>query len=351
MSDLIEKIKFYHDENQPFVVYNKPDEDEVIGIFQENNYLYEVNDFTEKGFVFASFDGEKNILIPEDKSEIIIENWVFDAELNWSNAEIIENQFEKNNFMELVQNVISKINQDHFYKVVLSRKQVFELKTDFISIFKNMLNAYSSAFTYCFYHPKVGLWLGAFSEQLLKVKDKVFTTMAVAGTQKYDGTTNVVWQEKEKNEQQFVTNFILKSISESAENIEFSEPYTLKAGNLLHIKTDINGKLKYDSLKDIVLLLHPTPAVCGLPKEKARQYILENEKYDREFYAGFLGELNKNFSNNDNETNLFVNLRCMKIENNYANLYLGCGITKDSIPEKEWTETVNKARTMANVSC
>ncbi len=96
--------------------------------------------------------------------------------------------------------------------------------------------------------------------------------------------------------------------------------------------------------------LHPTPAVCGLPKEAAKQFILENESYHRKFYTGFLGELNIDFKTFKKEySDLFVNLRCMDIENNAATLYVGCGITKDSIPEMEFMETVNKSMTIRKV--
>ena len=98
------------------------------------------------------------------------------------------------------------------------------------------------------------------------------------------------------------------------------------------------------NLKKAIQLLHPTPAVCGLPKEIAKAFIDTYEGYNRSFYTGFLGELNRDFA-----SDLFVNLRCMQIENNQAHLYMGCGITKDSNPEKEWKESVNKSMTMKRI--
>jgi isochorismate synthase len=96
--------------------------------------------------------------------------------------------------------------------------------------------------------------------------------------------------------------------------------------------------------------LHPTPAVCGFPKLDAQKFIIENEGYDRTFYAGFLGEWNKDFvSYKENCSDLYVNLRCMKIEDQKAKLYVGGGINKGSNPEKEYIETVNKSLTMKKV--
>ena len=91
--------------------------------------------------------------------------------------------------------------------------------------------------------------------------------------------------------------------------------------------------------------MHPTPAVCGLPREVAKIFIQQNENYKRTFYTGFLGELN--IANQ--KSLLFVNLRCMCIEGEIAEVYVGGGITKDSNAKKEWEETIAKSKTMKKV--
>ena len=78
----------------------------------------------------------------------------------------------------------------------------------------------------------------------------------------------------------------------------------------------------------------------------SKEFILSNETYDREFYTGFLGELNYK---KDNATNLFVNLRCLKLENLNAAVFVGGGITAGSNAESEWKETQAKSRTMLNL--
>ena len=98
--------------------------------------------------------------------------------------------------------------------------------------------------------------------------------------------------------------------------------------------------------------MHPTSAVCGLPKQEAKYFIQKHEGYDREYYSGFLGELNIDLVTfRTLQTDLFVNLRCMKVKQNKAQLFIGCGITKDSNPEKEYIETVNKSMTMKKIIC
>ena len=189
--------------------------------------------------------------------------------------------------------------------------------------------------------------MGATPEKLLESKDNKVHTMALAGTQLFDELHSNNWTEKEYNEQAIVTDYLIEKLETITSQVAVSKPYDSKAGNLIHLKTDIVAQLNKDqNLSDTIAVLHPTPAVCGFPKKEAKQFILENENYEREFYAGFLGELNKDFNSGENNTDLFVNLRCIKIENNLINFYAGGGITKDSIPEIEWDETVNKTNTI-----
>jgi isochorismate synthase len=119
------------------------------------------------------------------------------------------------------------------------------------------------------------------------------------------------------------------------------------------------------NLPEIIKELHPTSAVCGLPKPEAMSFILEHEHYNREYYSGFLGELNvksaihrRRKSLNQEQlaiksiktiSDLHVNLRCMKVSESYVEIYVGGGITADSQPEAEYLETVAKSQTLLNV--
>lgn len=338
-------------DNLPFVLYSKPNSNEIIGFFQNNETLFEVNDFTEKGFILASFDSAKKYLIPEQESEIIHFN------TNTIKFKFVEKEFlnriseSAENFKVLVSKGIKAINNNVFKKVVLSRTETVDLiNFNLIETFQKLVQLYPSTFVYCFFHPKIGNWIGATPEQLLKVQELNFETISLAGTQKDSGSSEIIWGDKEKEEQQFVTDYLVSRLKDVASEVHYTKPYSVKAGSIWHIKTDVSGILNADSsLKEVVQLLHPTPAVCGLPKEIAKAFIIENELYDREFYTGFLGELNCNFRDNSVSSDLFVNLRCMQIKDAQAYLYMGCGITKDSNPEKEWEESVNKSMTMKRV--
>lgn len=349
MLHLYQKLEKHLADKLPFVVYSKPDSNSVAAIFQSNNVLHEIKDFTESGFAFVSFDGTKKYYISNANAEVYSDD-VKNEDFFYPHKEVIYDKNSKANFENLVQSGIDAIENKQFEKVVLSRKETLAIADlDVLKTFRKLLQLYPSAFNYCWYHPKIGLWIGATPEQFLQIEDSNLKTVALAGTQLF--SDNVMWETKEKEEQLYVSNFIVTNLKSFSNEVSISEPHTFSAGSICHIKTDISAVLNSNNdLGNIVEKLHPTPAVCGFPKEDAKEFILKNEGYDREFYSGFLGELNIDMGTaKRNTSDLFVNLRCMKVEEKAVNLYVGCGVTKDSNPQKEFMETVNKSMTMKEV--
>jgi len=370
LDDFFKDVAAHYKNNLPFIIYRKPNTLKVKGILQKDKFLHKTDDFETSGFVFAPFDDACDaIVLPLKHAKQIgttykisnLSNHFTEKEFNTSNL-------DKAFHINLVNKGIDTIKNTDLQKVVLSRKETIPLENEAIfSIFKKCLESYASAFVYCWYHPEIGLWLGATPETLLKIEDRNFSIMALAGTQNYNGTLDVVWQNKEIKEQQFVTDFILNNIKSRVENIKISDVETVKAGNLLHLRTLIKGRLntQHFNLKKLLYDLHPTPAVCGLPKELAKTFIIENENYNRTFYTGFLGELNienvvkprtgkRNIENRaytlkQKSTQLYVNLRCMQIKDDKVYIYVGGGITDTSNPESEWEETVSKSMVVKKV--
>ena len=127
MKLFLDKAKNHLSQNLPFVLYKKPKDTNITGIFQQNDELFRVTNFTEKGFIFASFDGTKTYLIPEKESEII--NIVFKKnEIAFSENESSKpNEIAKNQFENLVKKGIQAIENKEFKKVVLSRKETVNL--------------------------------------------------------------------------------------------------------------------------------------------------------------------------------------------------------------------------------
>jgi len=320
-----------------FVFFKKPNSTGVNLIIQKDIHLYTTTSYDESGFVFAPFDSrEKTILFPKAQSDYSIFKL-----LNKKEIELNKNQVDstgKAKYVTLLRKAIAFIKVGNADKIVLSRLLNKSYNKETIGlVYESLLQAYPTAYVYIWHHPKVGLWMGATPEKLLEMHDGKFSTMSLAGTQLF--TDAIEWETKEKEEQKWVTSFIRKQLKPIVTELEISESFTKKAGHLAHICTEIKGELFADfGIKDLVFSLHPTPAVCGTPRTIATAFILENEGYNRAFYTGFLGEVNQ-----ESKTELYVNLRCMQLSNGKAKLYVGGGITKDSLAEKEWEETVVKS--------
>ncbi len=373
LEDFFDRIQFQLDNKLPFAMYKKPEEEIIHAVPQNDDTLIEVKDYTESGFVFSPFNNVKKapIILPISNSKPISTFFIESEMYNTSEKDVTENlhyPLRKIDHIGIIKKALDEINSGKLQKVIISRTEKIDIKGDnVITLFKKLINTYFTAFVYLWYHPKVGMWMGATPETLIKVDGNKFKTIALAGTQPFLGNMEVEWGDKEIEEQQMVVNSIIENLKEQSTALRVSEKFTVKAGNILHLQTNISGVVEnlnsYDNQNEIQYLinaLHPTPAVCGLPKEEAKQFILDNENYDREFYTGFLGELNipnynkkndddKKLDSNNFISNIYVNLRCMKIMNKKAVIYIGGGITKDSNVENEWQETVNKTKVMKKV--
>ncbi|QCX00191.1 isochorismate synthase [Aggregatimonas sangjinii] len=346
----------------PFVAYRKPNSDAVIGIFQSSTTVHKISDYSSEGFIFAPFDDIGHaVLIPLHEKIVATD---YRPKVVPPSPKFQVDSTQRDFHIQLVQKGISEIKKGHFKKVVLSRRFQVEAKDSPIELLENLLSSYTSAFCYLWYHPGVGTWLGATPEILLRTVNKEFATMSLAGTKALQADNASEWGAKELEEQALVTDYIEKALNGKVANLSASGVETLRAGILLHLRTKITGQ-SLVGLQEIIEALHPTPAVCGLPLMAAKEFILQQENYDRQFYTGFLGELNfkrteQRSSNRKNQENqayksvkrcseLFVNLRCMQLLEDKALIYVGGGITVDSVPEKEWQETVNKSSTMLKV--
>lgn len=339
-----QEVSDHYNQELPFVLYKYPEQTRIHGLLQANDQLHKLDHMEQQGFVMVPFIGKDNaVLIPKASSKAIsckvsgVNNEPFMEPLKFEYP-------DKHRHIALVDKGIEAIEKGVFQKVVLSRNQHISLPDlDCIGLYKNLVLRYPHAFCYLCYHPKVGLWMGASPETLIEVKDQKVKTMALAATIGDQGQTEILWGEKEKQEQALVTVAILDALKEYCENIKVSEVQTVKAANLYHLQTKITAKLTGD-LGGLVDKLHPTPAVCGLPKLSASDFIQDNEYYNRSYYTGYLGTINM-----EQQAKLYVNLRCMQYLEKELVLYVGGGITIDSVPELEWEETVNKGRTILNV--
>lgn len=228
-----------------------------------------------------------------------------------------------------------------FPKLVLSRSIDTPYDGDPLKAFFRACKAYPRTMVYLCHTKDEGYWLGSTPEILISGAKSHFCTVALAGTMTSEGE----WSVKNRHEQAIVADYIRQIITPMSSVVEEEGPYTAHAGNLLHLKTLFHfSPLPSVSISDFISKLHPTPAVCGMPKNEAKSFILRNEGYDRRYYSGVVGMLDS-----QGETNLYVNLRCCRIHNGIATLYAGGGILPASTVESEYAETEHKISTIQQV--
>ena len=257
-------------------------------------------------------------------------------------------------YQALVARAIRHIQEAGLKKIVTSRVTTTLLPDDFhpLATFARLCDRYAHAFVSLVAVPGIGTWMGASPETLLSMDGDALTTMALASTQPRptDRPIQAVrWGAKEIEEQALVSDYVRAFFRQAGvAGVEEEGPHTVSAGHLLHLQTlfrVILGEAERLSLANRILReLHPTSAVCGMPKEPALAFIRAHEGYERSFYSGFLGPVHVT-----GRSDLFVNLRCMQLDRDRAWLYVGGGITPDSDPAAEWNETVLKSRTLLSV--
>jgi len=312
----------------------------------------------EAGFVFAPFRITDNCPVILLKSAIYLEDFNSTKQLDLNNIEPFSSVKKaddhciictKEEYIHTVEEAVVTIRESDLSKVIVSRQIPVDRPTRSLeSIFHDLHNQTPNAFTYLINLPATGTWMGATPEVLLRSEGRSFETVSLAGTQvrKYD-LDDYCWKTKDIEEQAFVSRYMLEVFHLfDIHKYRTTGPETLESGKVAHLKTSFffPAEKIENCLGDFVAELHPTPAVCGLPKNLADEFIMKNEKHDRKYYAGYLGPWKLN-----QQVNLFVNLRCMEITHDQFILYAGGGITSKSIPEREWEETIQKAKTLLDV--
>lgn len=358
--------------NVSFALYRLPWTDEPILIMQEEGQpecISSLNELNQKkGFLLSPFHltsfRPATLIRPDiqahDWGEIksVLQEWITrhpqytdshaTAQESVPESYTTSEKEEKDLYTETFSRFIMPLKEKQFRKLVLSRSTTQAINEQFspLSAFIKACNSYPRMMISLCHTPSTGTWIGSTPEIILSGHEKDWHTVALAGTMPMQGEIMPTeWSKKNKEEQSFVGEYIRKAIKKFGSKLTEKGPYTARAGQLVHLKTDFHFCLKDTShLGDVLQELHPTPAVCGLPKEEAYQFILDTEPHDRLFYSGIIGWINP-----EGDTTLYVNLRCMHIENKKVTLYAGGGILPDSTADAEWEETQQKMNTMRNI--
>lgn len=319
----------------------------IIFKFPHNDKFYSVDNTSDVNISFVSFDKSRTIDFKGNIEEISREKIVEKPFYPKSKSSLIELGKETQESYTLKINQTKDfIEKNQLKKMVLSRKKLLmycdvtlEGKVDLNKSFLKFCENYPNAFCYLF-DKNNETWMGGFSEILGKF-DKAtnsFETMSLAGTLPLDED----WTEKEIEEQKAVTDYIQQTLKRYSTNLKTSSTEDLISGNIKHLKTDFSAEIVPEMLDKIISELHPTPAVCGFPKDLCLQGIRSIEHFNRELYAGYIRV------ETEETIYYFVNLRCASFYKNYAILSVGGGITPKSDPEKEWQETELKSLAIQN---
>lgn len=310
-----------------------------------------------RGFVIAPFaptGGHPILLLPSEWEAVDV-----DADCHLS-AMLVDADYEdeREHYAIDFHNCHGQLANGSFQKIVLARSSRLTATEhiDPLTLFARAARRYPRMFVALFSTDRSGTWLVATPETLLAGTKGAMQTMALAGTMKLDSTLaartadadhgcydDVHWSSKNVKEQRYVETYITECVEHFSDDFCVKGPYTARAGDLVHLRSDISFNLKDTThLGDLINTLHPTPAICGIPKAATREFILDNEACRRSYYSGFCGLLDP-----DADTRLFVTLRCMQIDtDNTYRLYAGGGLLSDSDCQSEWAETEAKMNTM-----
>ena len=341
----------------PFAAYRFPNEEKVTIMVQRDSVVQTFNlDRIDsmKGFVMAPFNcavSKKAFLL---KPDLLFDQYTNLDEIDKlpsrrlsGHKELKNRIWSKETYLKKAGMLINDLKDNKLQKVVLSRVIEIKLEKEFDPghMYNLMNEKFHHSFNYIFHLPLTGSWIGASPETFFRIKDTVAETVSLAGTKP---VSDVRWTLKERHEQAIVTDFISYQLENlGIMNYSISSPETVSAGQLAHLSSKFSIPIKElkDKTAKLIILLHPTPAVCGLPQKEAFDYILKTEDHDRKFYTGFLGPWCIN-----QRSELFVNLRCAEISKQMIHVFVGGGFTPASEASSEWDETIHKSETLLSVA-
>lgn len=241
-----------------------------------------------------------------------------------------------------VQNILARIEQNELQKVVLARICTLELDTipDPFAITAALKQKAQGSFVFCLQSENFS-FLGATPERLFARKGEQIHSEALAGTRPLDPkwTEELLTDPKEQREFHFVQSYLQTTLGPLCNHLKFAPTSVHKTSHLQHLYSPCSGELKQGTTDaQIIKQLHPTPALCGTPKEKAFHLIHELEPFERGLYTGVMGW------HTPTQSEWIVGIRSCLIKGNTVTLFSGTGIVEGSDPQREWEELNQKLK-------
>ena len=241
------------------------------------------------------------------------------------------------------------VRSGDIFQVVLSRKYEFKISGDLLSIYKSLRTINPSPYMYYFKSNDLNI-IGASPEMLVRVTDNQIETFPIAGTRPRDEdmeknkklTEELLSDEKERAEHVMLVDLARNDVGQIARFGSVKVPEFMQVhqfSHVQHIVSKVIGELKDEKdCFEAIRAIFPAGTVSGAPKIRAMEIIQELEKESRGPYAGALGYFSKNMC-----ADFAITIRTLVVKGKKAYIQAGAGIVADSVPEKEWFETEQKA--------
>ena len=255
-------------------------------------------------------------------------------------------------FRSKVEMAIGAIAQNRMQKVVLAREVVVGADRPFLQheLLERLRTLHPSCLSFAIHG-----FIGATPELLLRKTGSESLSTPLAGTAARSGdpeedrklALTLMTSAKERSEHRYVVEEICENLRYFTENVSApSDPHILELRNVVHLATTISAsqiRPEVTSL-EIACRLHPTPAVCGTPRQSAADFIKAHEGLSRGLYAGLVG-----YTEACGDGEWWIGIRSAMIDGARARMIAGVGIVADSDPEAEFAETQLKLQAMLAV--
>ena len=267
----------------------------------------------------------------------------FDNNLGW--VEKVDHH-EDTHYLDLVSRALSQINDHKMTKVVTARSLSVPAHLNPAAVLERLKRRHPSCATFALAHG-TQIFLGASPEQLVSARLNRVETAALAGSRprhEHPGAdaqfrAELLSSPKERNEHDIVVSDITEALTAAGVALDPPSPTgVMKLRRIQHLHTPIGGTVAHGThILDLVAALHPTPAVAGLPRQSAQDWIDQNESMDRGWYAAPVGWMTL-----EGHGEFRVALRSALLDNQSLTLFAGGGIVEGAEPEHELAETATK---------
>lgn len=258
-------------------------------------------------------------------------------------------------YEEGVRQALDAIESGTLTKVAVAREEAWstDVAPDVADLLTSLDARFPDCFRFCVEPADGATFLGASPERLLSVRAGQVRADALAGTRRRGGDAaadealgrDLLTDDKERREHVAVVDYLRDALSPVSTTLEVAETELLRLANVQHLHTPLRGTLANgEGALDLIGLVHPTPAVGGLPREAALAWLADHEALDRGWYAGGVGVVQL-----DGDGEFCVAIRSALLDGATTHLFAGAGIVAGSRPAQERSEVDHKLEGLREV--